>query len=159
MNQVYLWESGASTGPFYLGAVWARIRDNRLEPGTLFSFDQADWQPLSKLPPESLPVPVPSNVPSPQIVRFERRSDWAGFLRCLGGLCAIAGIGTGIIMLEHNQSLWPVIAITLAAVITCFFWAFLVDVFTDIRWLLNEQLQGSMKSDSDQADALKKLTR
>jgi|GEM_PF-5078820 len=130
MNQVFLWESGASAGPFDVASVWERIRENRLAPGTLFSFDQADWKPLHQLPAEPT---VAKRLNPPVVVHFARGSEWSTFLRIAGTVCVVGGL---ILAYTRESMSWVFIGV--GGGVTSYFWAFLVDVFTDIRWLLND---------------------
>ena len=75
------------------------------------------------------------------IVEVKRRSLWSSFWNIIGALCLAIGFFGFIILL--NKSPDPESGRTfifligaLVAGLQAFFFAFLIDVFTDIRWLL-----------------------
>ena len=67
-----------------------------------------------------------------------RGSGWAGCMIFLGIISIIIGVIALVILLDENSDqAFLVFAISIGAGITCLFNAFLLDVFTDIRWLLS----------------------
>lgn len=73
-------------------------------------------------------------------MNISRRSAWAMLLRVLGSLFLIAGLGLALIFIRPHATPQNFLfaGSVAAAGIQFFFFAFLVDVFTDIRWFLKE---------------------
>lgn len=80
---------------------------------------------------------APAVNPGPAITR---RSGWADFLTAIGVLGLIVGfvVGILIVMGAEGSDLWVVFVVGVAGGLQAMFLAFLVNVFTDIRWFLKQ---------------------
>ena len=77
-----------------------------------------------------------------------RGSRWAGFMKILGIISIVIGVIAFFFLVgEESQLAFTVLPIFTAAGITCLFNAFLLDVFTDIRWLLSLLARPNHKND------------
>jgi hypothetical protein len=78
--------------------------------------------------------------PDPVITR---RSGWSQFLQAVGVIFILGGIIGFAVGWEHSRrkespGAYIFLAICAAGAIQSFFFAFLIDVFTDIRWFLKK---------------------
>lgn len=105
-------------------------------------------------PPPAIHRP-PIAPPSPRRVTLEpivtRRTEWSLLLKVVGGICIVGGgIGfLGILGSGSNQSVGPAficLVIGVAVGLYSFFFAFLIDVFTDIRWFLKKLVDVQISS-------------
>ena len=93
-----------------------------------------------------------TNRSAPDGIQIERRSGWAvGFIVIGSVVCALGCLAAAIIpiIIEANSKesdkdgaeiflVLIILGITLVLSLNCIFIAFLVDVFTDIRWFLKQ---------------------
>lgn len=105
-----------------------------IPPGT-----QKDARPTRRL---SLPAAgsVSAEANSESEPNLTRRSEWSGFLNVMGVLCLVGGVGGCAVSSGVGEHLtaasWMILVAGIAFGLQAFFFAFLVDVFTDIRWFL-----------------------
>ena len=92
---------------------------------------------------------APASTSSSEDIPITRRSSWGDVLKLLGGASLLIGVILLVVGLNYNKPEQAFAALTLfvAAAVNCFFFAFLVDVFTDIRWYLC-QLNGRVEAQS-----------
>ncbi len=92
--------------------------------------------------PRVAPLSSLSSLPSTTDA-VQKRSGWATLFRVLGGGLILIGIvGVSLYVAASNdkerESAFILIILGIAGAIQCFFFSFLVDVFTDIRWFLKK---------------------
>jgi len=74
---------------------------------------------------------------------IERRSGWSWFLKLVGVICLVGGMFWFFAAVYEERSdsarnAFIYIGIGIGGAIQSFFFAFLIDVFTDIRWFLKK---------------------
>jgi hypothetical protein len=97
-------------------------------------------------PPPFIPsVPVkPGSVSAGSLEPIiTRRSGWALFLKIVGGICLVGGVLGFLSAMTSGRGADPgagfiSLIIGIGGAIQAFFFAFLIDVFTDIRWYLKK---------------------
>ena len=95
---------------------------------------------LSELYPEDERISSVKAAPNSQDQFPKRKSAWANFLRVVAAFPLVAGmVGCGLVLSEEGSRSTAVIiaASGLGASIQFLFLAFVVDVFTDIRWYIS----------------------
>jgi hypothetical protein len=104
----------------------------------LLKMGSATWVTISQLL-SSAPAACPTTTPVTAVLTefVERRSGWATFLRVVGGINILVGL-IGFVASDDKRIGGILLAIGLVGVIQSFFFAFLVDVFTDIRWFIKK---------------------
>jgi hypothetical protein len=99
-----------------------------------------------KVPPK---IKVPLAVQPTKECLPARTSGWADFLRVLAAFGLISGtIGGAVAILGDGPSQIQGFTWCIVGIVSCvqvFFMAFLVDVFTEIRWYLARMCRDSMK--------------
>ncbi|MBM3877835.1 MAG: DUF4339 domain-containing protein [Verrucomicrobia bacterium] len=139
-------ESGKETGPFTFAELQRRFAAQEIDgnteacPQKLFG----GWQRLDFFfPVFKTASPLLTDSVQPQgsatlaTELIERRSGWATFLRVVGCVNILVGL-IGFVASDDNRIGGILLAIGLVGVIQSFFFAFLVDVFTDIRWFVKK---------------------
>ena len=103
---------------------------------------QKESSPEESGPTHSTEQRIPSRL---DFAPVERRSGWA-VLQCVcGTLCLV--IGLFVLASDNVKDAEKIYAILfLAAGVQAFFIAFLINVFTDIRWFLQENLKAQKES-------------
>lgn len=104
--------------------------------------------PVPARPARSTPPPVlsspstpPSQSPAPASSgpSITWRSAWSDFFRVIGVLCLLGGMVGYVIAADSGDTASLVVLfVGFAGCLNAFFFAFLLDVFTDIRWFLKQ---------------------
>jgi hypothetical protein len=93
------------------------------------SLTEAETRPASAMPTTAITATQPE---------ITRRSGWSGVLIFIGVLSLVGGILGAVIGTSAM-----ILVLGLVGAIQAFFFAFLVDVFTDIRWFLKKLVERS----------------
>ena len=148
---IYLWLNNEQKGPFTAEMLKASVASNQMSPNQTACIEGGtEGKPLCQLIDLSNP-PVAAEPPpqketkaaTPQVIdeyNIDRRSGWSGGLTALG-LFSILLFFIGIVCFNDRTAapFAPTLLIVGAVgALQCFFFAFLVDVFTDIRWFLKK---------------------
>ena len=148
---IYLWLNNEQKGPFTAEMLKASVASKQMSPDQTACIEGgAEWKPLCKLidlsNPPVVAEPPPqkeTNGAAPQEVDelgINRRSGWADVLKFFGSASILLFFaGFFCLMSVNTRPAAPALLIVGAAgAIQCFFFSFLVDVFTDIRWFLKK---------------------
>ncbi len=148
---IYLWLNNEQKGPFTAEMLKASVASKQMSPDQTACIEGgAEWKPLCKLidlsNPPVVAEPPPqkeTKVAAPEVIdehNIDRRSVWGEVLTIFGGMLAVIFfIGLVCLFPENTRPAAPALLIVGAAgALQCFFFSFLVDVFTDIRWFLKK---------------------
>jgi len=152
-NEEKLWllsdSRGYESGPFTFAQLQERYAAHEINGDVLCMpkgfLAASGWKPLSNYFPDfkggdvsHIAVSVQPQGSTTLATEFiERRSGWATFLRVVGCVNILVGL-IGFVASDDKRLGGILLAIGLVGVIQSFLFAFLVDVFTDIRWFVKK---------------------
>jgi hypothetical protein len=143
---IYLWLNNEQKGPFTAEMLKASVASKQMSPNQTACIEGGtEWKLLCQLidlsnPPVAAEPPPQkeTKVAAPEVIEeynIDRRSGWSGGLNGLGLFCIFLFF-MGIVF---SKQFGPTLLIVGAAgALQCFFFAFLINVFTDIRWFLKK---------------------